>query len=346
VANFQLGERVRLRSGKIGVIEKVLVDHPLAMNVRFRVAMEPNHQIIGVNGIDVMEALPGRVPPSFDEYFKRQRQVARQALGPGAHKVDEFKKHMTDGHINIRSRPGISAELVYEEQKPPSNPNASVVFMGLKTVPAEIAGAIQKYGITAQKYLDKAKKVPEEYIGQMSVAEKDCAQAKEVRIQFKQDRELKVGLGVTGIDDFKLLQLANAHKSGPGVYTSGFHSTSGKASYASEYSDASGQVIGKAYYNFGAAIEITDDCYPLVIQEAIEQWNSLWANSRDNQPRIEMSFQKEEKTWKRDYESEILLGGATLPTDFVYLCVWKVVRKSVGIMGNLQSELLKKKVFA
>lgn len=339
MADFKPGQRVRLRNGKTAVITKVLVaNSPLATDTRYQVAIEPIHQVIGVNGLEIMEALP----PSFEEYFRHQRSVVRKALGVGLQKVEEFKNYMTEGHKNINSRPGITAELAYEEQKQPSNPNASVVFMGLKTVPATIAGAIQKYGITAQKYLNEAKQVDEEYINRMSKTEKDASQATAVRIKFRQDREVRATSGTAGLDEFKLLQLANAHKSGPGVYTSGFHSTSGKPSYASEYSDASGQVIGKAYYNFGAAIEITDECYPLVIQEAIEHWNGLGPGHRYNQPQIEMAFQKEEATWKRDYESEILLGGATLPTDFVYLCIWKIVRKNVGVMGNLQSELSKK----
>jgi hypothetical protein len=66
VAKFQVGERVKLRSGRFGTILAVLIDSSMAMNARYRVDMEPGHQLIGVNGLDVMELLPqpGALPPN------------------------------------------------------------------------------------------------------------------------------------------------------------------------------------------------------------------------------------------------------------------------------------------
>lgn len=336
MANFIPGQRVLLRSGKIGTIDRILVDGALATDTSYLVAMEPGATLIKINGLDVMEALP----PAVDDYFALQRRIVRQALGPGAQKVASFKQHMHSGHEAIRNRRDIAVRLVYEEERPPTVPNASVVFMGMKTIPAEVAGAIQKYGITALKYLEGAATVPASYITAMSAGAKDPNQANEMRRRFVQERERRIHPQVTGLDEFRLLQLANAHKSGPGVSTSGFHSTSGKPSYASEYADASGQVIGKPYYNLGAAIEITDQCYPLVIQQAIEHWNQLSNKDRYGNLPITMAFAKTDESWKRDYESEILLGGATLPTDFVYFGLWEVTRQAMGIMGGLKNDLL------
>jgi hypothetical protein len=327
MAHYSPGERVLLRSDKIGTIERIIFDNPLATNTRYQVAMEaPATGLIGIHGLDIM----GTLPPEPEAFFRGQRRIVREILGPGAGRIDAFKMKMHDEHKTIGEREGISAELIYEEERKPSSPGASIVFMGMKTVPAEVAGAIQMYGITALKYLASAQQVPATYVKAMSTGAKNPAQATAMRRAFIRDRERRVHPRGAGLDVFKLLQLANSHKSGPGVSTSGFHSTSGKPEYASEYADASGQVVGKYYYNLGAAMEITDQCYPLVIQQTIEHWNSLSQTDRYNNPQITMAFSKKDENWKRDYESEILLGGATPSTDFVYFCLWEITRPEVG----------------
>ena len=55
MAQYGVGDRVKLRSGRIATVLEVTLDHPMAMNCRYKVAMEPGHSNIGVNGLDVLE---------------------------------------------------------------------------------------------------------------------------------------------------------------------------------------------------------------------------------------------------------------------------------------------------
>lgn len=268
----------------------------------------------------------------IDAFFDRQRQIVRQTIGAGhPAKVDEFKKCMDTGQGNLAKQPNANATLFHEERKAPSNPNASIVFMGMKSLKESVAFAIVKYGITALKFLAHAPSGPEDF---KQCAAKDPTHARNMRTRLVSELPRKG----TALDEFKLLQLANAHKSGPGVSTSGFHSTSGKPSYAAEYSVGPAQKPGDTCYNLGVAIEVTDGCYPLVIQEAIEGWNKHRA---DESNKIVMAFSKDDPAWKRDFESEILLGGASPSVDFVYLCLWKVTWPAntgvrFGGLGNIQ----------
>lgn len=64
MARYAVGDRVKLRSGRIGTVLEVTPDHPMAMNCRYKIAMEPGHTNIGVNGLDVLERLTplGQLP--------------------------------------------------------------------------------------------------------------------------------------------------------------------------------------------------------------------------------------------------------------------------------------------
>lgn len=64
MASYSIGDRVKLRSGRIATVLEVIVDHPMAMNCRYKVAMEPGHNIIGVNGLDILEPVTplGQLP--------------------------------------------------------------------------------------------------------------------------------------------------------------------------------------------------------------------------------------------------------------------------------------------
>jgi hypothetical protein len=54
MANFFKGDRVKLRSGRIGTILDVITDHPMAMHCCYMVSMEPGHTKIRVNGLDIL----------------------------------------------------------------------------------------------------------------------------------------------------------------------------------------------------------------------------------------------------------------------------------------------------
>jgi len=66
MAYYAVNDRVKLRSGRIGAITRILLDHLMAMNCRCQVAMEPGRELIGVNGLDVMERLKAmnQLPPN------------------------------------------------------------------------------------------------------------------------------------------------------------------------------------------------------------------------------------------------------------------------------------------
>ncbi len=65
MALYAVNDRIKLRSGRTGTITRVLLDHALAMNCRYQVAMEPGREVIGVNGLDVMERVKplNQLPP-------------------------------------------------------------------------------------------------------------------------------------------------------------------------------------------------------------------------------------------------------------------------------------------
>ena len=53
-----------------------------------------------------------------------------------------------------------------------------------------------------------------------------------------------------------------------------------------------------------------------------------------------MSFNKSDENWKRDYESEILLGGCTPVDDFAYVGLAKVEAQGIstqlgGLLGQI-----------
>jgi hypothetical protein len=65
MAHYAVNDRVKLRSGRVGTITRILLDSPMAMNCRYQVAMEPGRELIGINGLDVMERLTAmnNLPP-------------------------------------------------------------------------------------------------------------------------------------------------------------------------------------------------------------------------------------------------------------------------------------------
>lgn len=66
MALYNVGERVKLRSGRVATIRRVLLDSPMPTNARYQVAMEPGIQLIGINGLDIIERLPSveHLPPN------------------------------------------------------------------------------------------------------------------------------------------------------------------------------------------------------------------------------------------------------------------------------------------
>src|SRR5271157_2188340 len=72
MATYKVGQMVLLRSGKSGEIKRVLIDHPEPHLTRYQVAMEPSGQLIGINGIDVMQTLlqpkPHLIGKTLDGY--------------------------------------------------------------------------------------------------------------------------------------------------------------------------------------------------------------------------------------------------------------------------------------
>ena len=91
MAIYLPGQRVLLRSDKTGVITKILLDHALAMNTRYQVALDQSNVVMGINGLDVLGALP----PLAESFFARQRLISREVLGGGAGKVASSKSLFT-----------------------------------------------------------------------------------------------------------------------------------------------------------------------------------------------------------------------------------------------------------
>ena len=334
VANYLPGERVMLASEKAALINKLLMDGAQADDVSYQVTLQDSGIPETVKESDIVTPLP----PRTKDFFDRQRDVARRILGDGDGKIEEFAGIMRRGHGQIGSRAVVNAEVVFEHRRPLSSPGASVVFMGMKTVPEAVVGAIHKYGITALKYLHLADKVDAGYAERIKGEVSSDRQASTFRNKFLFELPWRTHPSyptLGGLDEFRLLKIVNAHKTGD-TQNSGYHSTSGKPQYASEYSEASGQVLGKTEYNLGVAIELSDDCYPVVIQEALEHWNARTPASRYGKETITMAFDKKAEGWERDYESEILLGGATAPSDFVYLGIWAVQRATLGPMAGIK----------
>ena len=65
MANFRIGQHVRLLSGSLGTITRILVDHPtMAHLTRYQVRMDGTGQLIGANGVDV--SIQGMVGQHLD----------------------------------------------------------------------------------------------------------------------------------------------------------------------------------------------------------------------------------------------------------------------------------------
>jgi hypothetical protein len=335
MAKRHIGEHVQLRSGKTGRIRAVLQQASLAMHCRYQVLIDGTNTQIGINGLDILDPCPER-------YFAQQRTEVQLKLGQsGAEKIAKFRERIDEIRTSISRRQGLQVGNLFVEERDPTRGKA-VVFMGLKTVPEPVAGAIHKYGLTALKYLKDAAQVDQGYItAGPQPGQRDNRQAASFRVRFLTDCQTISRAGDRWLE-FQLLQLANAHKSGPGVTVSGFHSTSGKPEYAAEYTDGTGEMHGRPCYNIGVAMEISDSCCPLSIQGAIEQWNALANEDRYGKPAIELAFKKEEVKWKHDYESEILLGGATPPADIVFFCCYTVTRSATNFSSGLGAGLLGK----
>lgn len=69
MANYKVGQRIKLRSGRMGTIRTVLIDSSIAQIARYQVAMEPGRELIGVNGLDVLEILTpvDKLPPNVHD---------------------------------------------------------------------------------------------------------------------------------------------------------------------------------------------------------------------------------------------------------------------------------------
>jgi hypothetical protein len=335
MAKRHIGEHVQLRSGKLGRIRAVLQQASLAMHCRYQVLIDGTTTLIGVNGLDILD-------PSPEQYFEAQRKELQLKLGPGgAERIARFRERIGEIRTSVSQRQGMQVGPLFVEERAPTRGKA-VVFMGLKTVPEPVAGAIHKYGLTALKYLSGAATVDVGYITNgPQPGQRDNGQAAAFRTRFLNDCQT-ISRAADRWLEFQLLQLANAHKSGPGVTVSGFHSTSGKPEYAAEYTDGTGQMHGRPCYNIGVAMEISDKCYPLSIEGGIKQWNALADQDRYGKPKIEMAFKKEDKDWHHDYESEILLGGATPPSDIVFFCCYSVTRAATAFTATLGQGLLGK----
>ncbi|RSD30270.1 hypothetical protein [Vibrio pectenicida] len=269
---------------------------------------------------------------SVKRYFDNQRRRTAQILATQhqSREILEFKKLFDDNQNEMAAHPRTHLTRKQSKVYDYNAEGAPIVFMGMKAVPENVVNAILKNGLIPLRYLYNQQVME---MSSNTLRCKNDRQSKYLRRRFVLDLPRTNG---NQLDVFQLLQLANAHKSGPGVSTSGFHSTSGKPSYAVEYSRGSASsTTRQASYNMGLAIKITPLTYPLIVQYAIETWN----RGGDDR-KIVMSYTKSDDNWKHDYESEILLGGCTPASDLVYVGLAKVEAKAVGMqLGGLLGQL-------
>ncbi|MBW3696705.1 hypothetical protein EK599_13455 [Vibrio sp. T187] len=281
-------------------------------------------------------ALTSPYNDSVRQYFAYHRRrtgeiLANQTAGTP---VATFKNLFEANQREMANHPRTNLTITMSQIKGQNLRQDPVVFMGLKAVPENVVNSILINGLVPLRYLydqevmNKAK---------CNLNMPNDRQANYLRRRFALDLPRVPN---NNLDVCMLLKMANAHKSGPGVTTSGFHSTSGKPDYAVEYSRGSaGSNINKVSYNMGLAIRVTPESYPLIIQDGIEQWNKY------NEEQIVMSFSKDDKKWKHDYESEILLGGATPASDFLYVGLARVTAKPIvgSFLGDISGGFKKKK---
>ncbi|MFY2507469.1 hypothetical protein ACN3E9_04055 [Vibrio pectenicida] len=269
---------------------------------------------------------------SVKRYFDNQRRRTAQILATQhqSREILEFQRLFDETQDRVAAHPRTHLTKVQSTVYNYNAEGAPIVFMGMKAVPENVVNAILKNGLIPLRYLKN------QQIMDMSSSTLRCKndrQSKYLRRRFVFDLPRT---NRNQLDVYQLLRLANHHKSGPGVTTSGFHSTSGKPDYAVQYSNGSASgTMRQASYNMGLAIKVTPLTYPLIIQDAIETWNES-----DDDRKVVMSFQKNDPNWKRDYESEILLGGCTPVSDLVYVGLAKVEAKPVsrklgGFLGQV-----------
>ena len=280
---------------------------------------------------------------SIKRYFDNQRRRTAQILSTqsGSRKILEFQRLFEHNQGEMAAHPRTRLTMVQSTIYDYNTDSSPIVFMGLKAVPENVVRAILKNGLIPLRYLNNQRVMN---MSSSALRCKNDRQSRYLRRRFVLDLPRTHG---NQLDVFRLLQLADAHKMGPGVFTSGFHSTSGKPGYAVQYSRGSANSsIRRASYNMGLAIKVTDCSYPLIIQDAIEAWN----NGSDSR-KIVMSFNKSNDNWKRDYESEILLGGCTPVDDFAYVGLAKVEAQVTstrlgGLLGQLTAGIRLRKVNA
>lgn len=253
---------------------------------------------------------------SVDSFFRHHRNRTAEILSKRSslEAVNEFDHEFRSNQENMSKHPRTKLEIEKSDVIAKNLTNDPVVFMGLKAVPEHVMKSILVNGLVPLKYLNNRSIMRK--AGTTLTLQND-RQANYLRRRFILDLP-RTSAG--NLNVYKLLQMANAHKSGPGVTTSGFHSTSGKPGYAAQYSQGSASSSPlRVSYNMCLGIRVTDKSFPLIIQDGIENWNRYHSEKK-----IVMAFSKESKNWKHDYESEILLGGATPASDFVYIGLAKV----------------------
>lgn len=265
---------------------------------------------------------------SVAEYFAYHRHRTGEILANQRHSnpVATFKQLFEQNQREMAMHPRTDLTLTMSKIRGQNLNQDPVVFMGLKAVPENVVNSILINGLVPLRYLYDSGVMGK---ASSSLNMPNDRQANYLRRRFVLDLPR---VPQNHLNVYKLLQMANAHKSGPGVTTSGFHSTSGKPDYAVEYSRGSASSSKtKESYNMGLAIRVTEQSYPLIIQDGIELWNKF------NSEKIVMAFSKDDKKWKHDYESEILLGGATPASDFLYIGLAKVKAKPLGnsLLGDI-----------
>ena len=215
--------------------------------------------------------------------------------------VDKFRKTQLEGLPYVTKVSG-SIEEYFNRFKS----DDPLVFMCFKTLPVGVKADIIRFGIFAEKF---RKYGAEGCMRPFFVQQKgghwvmDCTPAIAARKIFLRSLVAKRG----GLTKY-ITSVANAHKSGS-TDTSGFHSTTLKPDYAvSPYSLGYPMKVGDKMYNMAAAIKITKHCFPVIVYDAVKSWNQ-------SNPTEKMKLAFKKKGLKSDWESEILLGGATPPTD-------------------------------